>query len=189
MGKIMERFVITTECYIRRGDEILFIHKGGNDLNTGKFLGIGGHLEKGESPVDGIVREIEEETGIKRKELSNLRMRAVITFINPVYGDEYIHLFEADYIGDGTYHAGNDVDHAGSNADCVSNETGCTGRKDPALNACDEGELKWIPKKDVYSLPIWEGDKRMFDEMFKDDNFFTMKLVYDGDELKEVIIN
>ena len=58
----MERFVITTECYIRRGDEILFIHKGGNDLNTGKFLGIGGHLEKGESPVDGIVREIEEET-------------------------------------------------------------------------------------------------------------------------------
>ena len=161
MGKIMERFVITTECYIRRGDEILFIHKGGNDLNTGKFLGIGGHLERGESPVDGIVREIEEETGIKRDELANLRMRAVITFINPVYGDEYIHLFEADYIG----------------------------RKDPVLNACDEGELKWIHKKDVYSLPIWEGDKRMFDEMFKDDNFFTMKLVYDGDELKEVIIN
>lgn len=164
----MERFVITTECYIRRGDEILFIHKGGNDLNTGKFLGIGGHLEKGESPVDGIVREIEEETGIKRNELANLRMRAVITFINPVYGDEYIHLFEADYIG--------------SKADC-------TGRKDPALTACDEGELKWIPKKDIYSLPIWEGDKRMFDEIFKDDNFFTMKLVYDGDDLKEVIVD
>ncbi|MBR5177444.1 MAG: NUDIX domain-containing protein [Lachnospiraceae bacterium] len=164
----MERFVITTECYIRRGDEILFIHKGGNDLNTGKFLGIGGHLEKGESPVDGIVREIEEETGIKREELANLRMRAVITFINPVYGDEYIHLFEADYIG--------------SKADR-------TGRKDPALTACDEGELKWIPKKDIYSLPIWEGDKRMFDEMFKDDNFFTMKLVYDGDDLKEVIVD
>ena len=164
----MERFVITTECYIRRGDEILFIHKGGNDLNTGKFLGIGGHLEKGESPVDGIVREIEEETGIKRNELANLRMRAVITFINPVYGDEYIHLFEADYIG--------------SKADR-------TGRKDPALTACDEGELKWIPKKDIYSLPIWEGDKRMFDEMFKDDNFFTMKLVYDGDDLKEVIVD
>ena len=164
----MERFIITTECYIRRGDEILFIHKGGNDLNTGKFLGIGGHLEKGESPVDGIVREIEEETGIKRNELANLRMRAVITFINPVYGDEYIHLFEADYIG--------------SKADR-------TGRKDPALAACDEGELKWIPKKDIYSLPIWEGDKRMFDEMFKDDNFFTMKLVYDGDDLKEVIVD
>jgi len=158
---MMEKFVITTECYIRRGDEILFIHKGGNDLNTGKFLGIGGHLEKGESPVDGMVREIEEETGIKRDELENLKMRAIITFINPVYGDEYIHLFEADYIG----------------------------KNDPALTNCDEGELKWIPKKDVYSLPIWEGDKKMFDEMFKDDNFFTMKLIYDGDDLKEIIVD
>lgn len=155
----------TTECYIRRGDEILFIHKGGNDLNTGIFLGIGGHLEKGESPVDGIVREIEEETGIRKDELANLIMRAVITFINPVYGDEYIHLFEADYTGD------------------------LASGKDPALNVCDEGELKWIPKEDVYSLPLWEGDRAMFDEMFKNDKFFTMKLVYDGDGLKKVIVD
>ena len=157
----MEKFVITTECYIRRGDEILFIHKGGNDLNTGKFLGIGGHLEKGESPTEGIVREIEEETGIRSDELKKLKMRAVITFINSTYGDEYIHLFEAEYIGE----------------------------KEPSLTKCDEGELKWIPKKDVYSLPIWEGDKAMFDEMFKDDEFFTLKLVYDGDDLTGVFKN
>ena len=61
----MSRFNITTECYIRRGDEILFIHKGRNDMNTGKYLGIGGHLEEGESPNECIVREIEEETGMK----------------------------------------------------------------------------------------------------------------------------
>lgn len=157
----MEKFIITTECYIRRGDEILFIHKKGKDLNTGKYLGIGGHLEPGESPTECMVREIFEETGIKKEELANLKMRAVITFINPVYDDEYIHLFDAEYIG----------------------------KADPALNSCDEGELKWINKKDVYSLPIWEGDKRMFDEMFRDDNFFTMKLVYDGDELKEVVVD
>ena len=157
----MEKFVITTECYIRRGDELLFIHKGGNDLNTGKFLGIGGHLEKGESPTEGIIREIEEETGIKKEDLSNLKMRAVITFINPTYGDEYIHLFEAEY----------------------------TGETDLALTDCDEGELIWVPKSDVYSLPIWEGDKAMFDAMFKDDEFFTLKLVYDGDDLTGVFLN
>ncbi|MCR5206584.1 MAG: NUDIX domain-containing protein [Lachnospiraceae bacterium] len=185
----MEKFVLTTECYIRRGDEILFIHKGGNDLNTGKFLGIGGHLEKGESPMDGIVREIEEETGIKRDELSNLRMRAVITFINPVYGDEYIHLFEADYIGNVVNLADDAVNNEGKGTEYLENAADSPVRKDPALNACDEGELKWVLKKDVYSLPIWEGDKRMFDEMFKDDGFFTMKLVYDGDELKEVIVD
>ena len=157
----MEKFVITTECYIRRGDELLFIHKGGNDLNTGKFLGIGGHLEKGESPTEGIIREIEEETGIKKEDLSNLKMRAVITFINPTYGDEYIHLFEAEY----------------------------TGEADPTLTKCDEGELIWVPKSDGYSLPIWEGDKAMFDVMFKDDEFFTLKLVYDGDDLTGVFLN
>ena len=157
----MEKFVITTECYIRRGDELLFIHKGGNDLNTGKFLGIGGHLEKGESPTEGIIREIEEETGIKKEDLSNLKMRAVITFINPTYGDEYIHLFEAEY----------------------------TGETDPTLTKCDEGELIWVPKSDVYSLPIWEGDKAMFDAMFMDDEFFTLKLVYDGDNLTGVFLN
>jgi len=157
----MDRFIVTTECYIRRGDEILFIHKGGKDLNTGKYLGIGGHLEKGESPTECIVREICEETGIKKEELKNLKMRAIITFINPVYEDELIHLYEADYTGD----------------------------TDPTLKPCDEGELKWVKKKDVYSLPIWEGDKRMFDEMFRDDSFFTMKLVYDGDELKDVVVD
>ena len=154
-------YIITTECYIRRGEDILFIHKGGKDMNSGKFLGIGGHFEQGESPVECIVREINEETGIKREELGNLKMRAIITFINPKYDDEYIYLFEAEYIG----------------------------KDDPALRKCDEGELKWVDKKDVYSLPVWEGDKRMFDEMFKDDEFFTMKLVYDGDELKEVIVD
>ena len=157
----MNGFNITTECYIRRGDEILFIHKGGKDMNSGKFLGIGGHLEKGESPTECIIREIYEETGIKKEELSNLHMRAVITFVNSVYEDEYIHLYEAEYIG-------ND---------------------DPVQRYCDEGELKWVRKTDVYQLPIWEGDRRMFDEMFKDDSFFTMKLVYDGDELKETIVD
>ena len=157
----MEKYIITTECYIRRGKDILFIHKGGNDLNSGKFLGIGGHLEKGESPTECMKREIYEETGIKIEELANLKMRAVITFVNPVYEDEYIHLYEAEYIG----------------------------KDDPTLRPCDEGELKWIDKRDIYSLPIWEGDKRMFDEMFRDDRFFTMKLVYDGDDLKEVVVD
>ena len=157
----MERFIITTECYIRKGDKMLFIHKGGRDLNTGKYLGIGGHMEKGESPVECMLREIYEETGIKKEELSRFRMRAVITFVNPVYEDEYIHLFEADYTGD----------------------------RDPAATDCDEGKLHWIDIRDIYSLPLWEGDRRMFDEMFRDDRFFTMKLVYDGDDLKEVTVD
>ena len=54
--------------------------------------------------------------------------------------------------------------------------------------ACDEGELCWVPLSDVCDLPIWEGDKIMFDYLFgtmKDSGFFTMKFRYEGDRLAE----
>ncbi len=156
----MNSFNITTECYIRRGDDMLFILKGRDDMNTGKYLGVGGHMEIGESPVDCILREIEEETGIVSSELKDLKMRSVITFINPKYGDEYIHLFEAEYIGS----------------------------EDPALRTCDEGEFKWVNIRDIPSLPMWEGDMVMFEQLLNTKEFFSLKLIYDGDFLKETKI-
>lgn len=54
--------------------------------------------------------------------------------------------------------------------------------------ACDEGELCWVPLDRISQLPIWEGDKIMFDYLFgshKDSGFFTMKFRYEGDKLAE----
>ena len=54
----------------------------------------------------------------------------------------------------------------------------------PASDACDEGELFWVPVSEIMDLPVWEGDKLMFAKLFSDDRrFFTMKLSYDGDKL------
>ena len=53
------------------------------------------------------------------------------------------------------------------------------------LTDCDEGVLEWVPKKDVSSLPIWEGDKLFFRELERDRGFFTMKLRYEGERLAE----
>lgn len=52
------------------------------------------------------------------------------------------------------------------------------------LKDCDEGELVWINKKEIYSLPIWEGDK-IFLRLIEDKNypFFSLRLEYEGDEL------
>ena len=54
---------------------------------------------------------------------------------------------------------------------------------------CDEGELVWIPKKDVFDLPIWEGDKIFFRLLEEREDFFSLKLVYDEEErlIKAVI--
>lgn len=45
---------------------------------------------------------------------------------------------------------------------------------------CNEGELAWVPVKEVYDLNIWEGDKIFFRLLEEREEFFSLKLVYDG---------
>lgn len=45
---------------------------------------------------------------------------------------------------------------------------------------CDEGELLWVDKEQVLKLNIWEGDKIFFRLLEESDDFFSLKLVYDG---------
>lgn len=57
------------------------------------------------------------------------------------------------------------------------------------LTECNEGELVWVPIKDVCSLPIWEGDKFFFKLLAENADFFSLKLVYDTDDtLKEAVV-
>lgn len=45
---------------------------------------------------------------------------------------------------------------------------------------CDEGELEWVEKSRVFDLNIWEGDKIFFHLLETSEEFFSLKLVYDG---------
>ena len=57
------------------------------------------------------------------------------------------------------------------------------------LTDCDEGELVWVPIKEVCDLPIWEGDKIFFRLLAENADFFSLKLVYDTDDtLKEAVV-
>lgn len=85
----------TTLCYIEQNDCYLMVHriKKENDENGGKWIGVGGKLEQGESPFDCVRREVTEETGLT---LTKPRYRGFITFVSDLYGTEYMHLFTAD---------------------------------------------------------------------------------------------
>ncbi|MBA4700421.1 MAG: 8-oxo-dGTP diphosphatase [Ruminococcus sp.] len=48
---------------------------------------------------------------------------------------------------------------------------------------CNEGELEWVDKKAVFSLNIWEGDKIFFRLLEEEREFFSLKLVYDKDDI------
>lgn len=56
--------------------------------------------------------------------------------------------------------------------------------------ACDEGELEWVDKTEIYDLNIWEGDKIFFRLLDERIPFFSLKLVYDGhDKLLSASLN
>ena len=57
------------------------------------------------------------------------------------------------------------------------------------IGECREGTLKWVKKQDVEKLNLWEGDKIFFRLLNENAPFFSMKLCYCGDGLKEVILN
>ncbi len=48
---------------------------------------------------------------------------------------------------------------------------------------CEEGDLQWIEKDALASLPMWEGDKLFLRLLREDAPFFSLKLVYSGERL------
>ncbi len=68
-----------TLCYVERDGKVLMLHRitRPDDLHFGKYNGLGGKFEAGESALDCAKREIEEESGLLPHSLD---FRGHITF-------------------------------------------------------------------------------------------------------------
>jgi len=90
--------VHATLCFIIRGDSPahVLLGKKKRGFGGGKFNGIGGKLAPGESPEDGIIREVHEEVGLILSRES-LRPAGHITFRFPFRPefDHFVHVFLA----------------------------------------------------------------------------------------------
>ncbi len=86
---------LTTLCYIEKDGSYLMLHrvKKDKDVNKDKWIGVGGHFEKNESPEECLLREVKEETGLT---LTSWKFRGILTFIAEGWPMEYICLFTAD---------------------------------------------------------------------------------------------
>jgi 8-oxo-dGTP diphosphatase len=89
---------LATLCYIidKKHNKTLMIHrvKKENDYHKGKWNGLGGKLEIGESPEDCVIREIKEESGLSIKAP---KMKGFITF--PLFDgkdDWHVFIFTAE---------------------------------------------------------------------------------------------
>ncbi len=79
-------------CYIERSGSYLMLlrNKKKNDPNEGKWIGVGGKLEPGESPEECAHREIREETGLTA---GSLIPYGKVYFHSDVWESEVMHLF------------------------------------------------------------------------------------------------
>lgn len=91
----MKKEKLTTLCYIEKDGCYLMMHRISkkNDVNQNKWIGVGGHFEKGESPEECLLREVKEETGLN---LTSFRFRGIITFSTDTFETEYMCLYTAD---------------------------------------------------------------------------------------------
>lgn len=81
-----------TLCYIERDGKFLMLlrNKKSNDPNEGKWIGVGGKREQGESPEECAKREIWEETGLKAIRLLHC---GDVFFRSDVWEDEIMRLY------------------------------------------------------------------------------------------------
>lgn len=144
----------TVLVYIEQNNKYLMLYrnKKEKDINKNKYIGIGGHVEEGETPDVTLIREVKEETGLN---LLSFIKRGIVYFVLNGYVEE-MHVYTSNNF-------------------------------EGEMIECNEGELIWVNKNEVLNLPIWAGDKYFLKHLLEDDKYFTMKLVYEDDNLVEVI--
>ncbi len=84
-----------TICFIRSQDQLLMLNRQ-KPPNMGLWNGVGGKIEPGESPYQAVLREVEEETGLR---LSTVRFSGLITWggrFDEIQGGMYVYLAEVD---------------------------------------------------------------------------------------------
>ncbi len=142
---------LATLCYVRRGEQTLMVHriKKANDMHQGKWNGLGGKLEPGESPEECARREIFEEAGL---EVRTLTWKGILTF--PGFANDedwYAFVFLASV-------------------------------QDGRLIESPEGDLRWVDKRDLLGLNLWEGD-RIFIPWLDRPGVFSGKFAYSDGKL------
>ena len=150
---------LTTLCYIKKDDKYLMIHRVKKKHDVNKDKWIG---------IGGKFErgESPEECILRETKeetgltLTSYRLRGVLTFVYNDDDDEMEYIFL--YTADGF-----------------------TGE----LADCNEGTLEWVPKEQIDSLNLWEGDRIFHYLLDEDAPFFSLKLCYRDDLLKEAVLN
>jgi 8-oxo-dGTP diphosphatase len=153
----MIKHKLATLAYIRHEDEVLLLlrNKKENDFHEGKYIGIGGRLEPGETPLECIIREVKEESGYSFSS-ENIQFRGYIYF--------------------------DDIDRDKINEDLppfnwlVFLYSAVVKEKKSFINL--EGDLKWFPVHDIPYNEMWDGDRIFTPNLLNSTDVIEGKFLY-----------
>ena len=134
---------LATLCYVKDNSTnktlMLYRNKKENDYHEGKWNGLGGKLELGETPEECAIRELKEESGLTVK---NPKLKGFITFPNfDGVDDWYVFVFVI------TNFEGNLIDSPEGKLEWIPNE------KLTSLNLWDGDKifLEWLNQDKFFS--------------------------------------
>jgi 8-oxo-dGTP diphosphatase len=142
---------LATLCYLKQNNKTLMLHrvKKENDMHEGKWNGLGGKFEPGETPEECVIREIEEESGLK---IVNPTLHGWISF--PAFDDIkdwFVFLFSA------TEFSGELIESDEGNLEWIRDE------KITSLNLWEGDKIfmDWINKEKFFSAKFIYKNKKL----------------------------
>jgi 8-oxo-dGTP diphosphatase len=122
-----------------------------NPPNRGLWNGVGGKIEKGETPRQAVLREINEETGLTPK---SIRFAGVVTWEDAPETNRsgmYVYLAETE-----------------------PNDTTLFGNRET-----DEGLLVWIEERHLFDFPVVSNIPFFLPSMLDGDKPIEHRFIYD----------
>lgn len=141
--------ILATLCYIKHNDHTLMVYrnKKPNDMHAGKWNGLGGKFEPGESPEECVRREVLEESGLQ---IHDPKLHGLLMFPNFKGHDWYVFVFMAREFEGGL------IDSPEGRLEWIPDE------KLTSLNLWESDRIffPWLEKDEFFSAKfIYQGDK------------------------------
>ena len=155
----------TVLAYIKKDNQFLMLYrnKKKKDINKEKWIGVGGHLEEGESKEQALIREIKEETGL---DVLHYIYRGELLFVNNDF-EEVMYLYLVDEV-------------KGEITDCDEGELAWIKKEDLMSLNMWEGDYKFLP------LLINTDEFIRLKLIYKDDQFVGVEEWSTGYETREI---
>ena len=141
--------ILATLCYVRRNGYTLMVYRNKkvNDIHEGKWNGLGGKFEAGESPEECVIREVHEESGLS---IHQPKLCGLLMFPSFKGNDWYVFVFTA------TEFSGDLIDSPEGQLQWIKDDE-LTG-----LNLWESDHIffPWLQKEVFFSAKFaYEGDK------------------------------